>query len=130
MIDREDIRKSLSSKNYIHPVKPNMDELEEWKFIFATVMKCRLWHGSLMKLKQHFSKTQDRFDKFAEYMANFDPEIRNSLPITSPKNPNNRSSVPLSTQPTSPTKNTNTMSPPPIVLEQRPEKIDKYKLDK
>jgi len=33
-----------------------------------------------MKLKQHFSKAQDHFDKFAEYMANFDPAIRTSLP--------------------------------------------------
>jgi hypothetical protein len=65
MVDREDIRKSLSSKNYNHPVKPNSEELEEWKFIFATVMKCRLWYGSLVKLKQYFVKNQDKFDKFA-----------------------------------------------------------------
>lgn len=88
MIDREDIRKSLSSKNYNLPVKPNRDDLEEWKFIFASVMKCRLWYGSLIKLKQHFVKSQDKFDKFAEYMANFDPQIRSSLP--------NRASAPTS----------------------------------
>jgi hypothetical protein len=95
MIDREDIRKSLSSKNYNHPVKPNRDDLEEWKFIFATVMKCRLWYGSLVKLKQHFVKSQDKFDKFAEYMANFDPQIRSSLPQLSPNN-SNRASAPTS----------------------------------
>lgn len=120
MIDREDIRKSLSSKNYSHPVKPNLDDLEEWKFIFATVMKCRLWYGSLVKLKQHFVKSQDKFDKFAEYMANFDPQIRSSLPQLS-----NRASAPISISsptnlnapslppPKSPTRhpNTNTNSP-------------------
>lgn len=36
-------------------------------------MKCRLWYASLVKLKQFFVKSQDKYDKFAEYMANFDP---------------------------------------------------------
>lgn len=113
MIDREDIRKSLSSKNYNHPVKPNREDLEEWKFIFATVMKCRLWYGSLVKLKQYFVKSQDKFDKFAEYMANFDPQIRSSLPqLTS-----NRASAPSTYSspnlppPNSPTRATTTVSP-------------------
>jgi hypothetical protein len=126
MIDREDIRKSLSSKNYNHPVKPNRDDLEEWKFIFATVMKCRLWYGSLVKLKQHFVKSQDKFDKFTEYMANFDPQIRSSLPqlanrASAPINLSSPTSVsaPNLPAPKSPTRQSNTNSPE-----------GKYKMDK
>lgn len=102
MIDREDIRKSLSSKNYNHPVKQDSNELIQWSFIFDTVMKCRLWYGSLLKLKQYFVKNADKFDKFAQYMANFDPQIRSSLPQF-----NNRNS-----QTISPTNSNKALSPP------------------
>jgi len=37
-----------------------------------------------MKLKQHFSKVDDGYDKFAELLANYDPNIRKSLPQLSP----------------------------------------------
>lgn len=122
MIDREDIRKSLSSKNYNHPVKPkSSDEPEEWKFIFTTVMKCREWYGDLVKLKQYFVKNQDKFDKFAEYMANFDPNIRSSLPQFSPSN---RSSSGINSAPiiTSPQKMPNQNS---LIIEPT-----KYKMEK
>lgn len=60
-------------------------------------MKCRLWYASLVKLKQFFVKSQDKYDKFAEYMANFDPQIRSSLPQFTSKSPvgsGNRVSTP------------------------------------
>jgi hypothetical protein len=60
-------------------------------------MKCRLWYASLVKLKQFFVKSQDKYDKFAEYMANFDPQIRSSLPQFTSKSPvgsSNRVSTP------------------------------------
>lgn len=65
MIARQDIRNSVSSKNYLHPIKKDSsNDIEEWKFIFSSIMKCRLWYGSLVKLKQYFVKNQDKFDKF------------------------------------------------------------------
>ena len=66
------------------PTKDNeSEEPEEWVFIFPSVMKCRLWYASLIKLKQHFIKNQDKYEKFQEYMANFDADIRKSLPQSS-----------------------------------------------
>lgn len=91
-------------------------------------MKCRLWYGSLVKLKQHFVKNQDKFDKFTEYMANFDPQIRNSLPQFSPSNANNlnRSSTPLVDSPTKPTSGNNL----PSFIQTNENTSSKYKMEK
>ena len=42
----------------------------------------------------HFKKNNDGFNKFTEYMANFDNELRKSLPRVSPSSKNNRISAP------------------------------------
>jgi len=93
MIDREDIRKSLSSKTYNHPpLKELTTDMEEWKFTFVNFNKCKQWYYYLEYLKAHFEKHQDRYDKFTEYMANFDSQLRQSLPRyshTQPQSPNN-----------------------------------------
>ena len=94
-------------------------------------MKCRLWYGSLVKLKQHFVKNQDKFDKFTEYMANFDPQIRNSLPQFSPSNANtiNRNSTPLIDSPAKPTSNNNGL-PNFIQAIENTSSSSKYKMEK
>jgi hypothetical protein len=63
MIDREDIRQSLSSKNFNPPKKEGSD-LEEWKFSFSNFGKCRQWYFALETLKTHFEKHQDKYDRF------------------------------------------------------------------
>lgn len=74
MIEREDIRKSISDRNYRHTKKITNDQ-EEWKFTYSSVLRCRLWYTALMKLKSYFAK-QD--DKVEEFFNNFDPGRRNS----------------------------------------------------
>ena len=74
MIEREDIRKSISDTNFRHTKKSTNDQ-EEWKFTYSSVLHCRLWYTALLKLKSHFSK-QD--DKINEFFNNFDPGKRNS----------------------------------------------------
>jgi hypothetical protein len=65
MIDREDIRKSLSSKAYDHPpLKEVTKDIEEWKFTFSSFNKCKQWYYALETLKAHFEKHQERYDKF------------------------------------------------------------------
>lgn len=95
-------------------------------------MKCRLWYGSLVKLKQHFVKNQDKFDKFTEYMANFDPQIRNSLPQFSPNNAQNinRNSTPLIDSPTKPTSHNNNNLPSFIQNIENTSSSSKYKMEK
>ena len=53
MIDREDIRKSVSEKKYHHPVKETKD-LQEWKFTFDNFNRCKQWYFYLEKLKAYF----------------------------------------------------------------------------
>ena len=74
MIDREDIRKSITSKNYVHS-KKGSEDLEEWKFTYTTALQCRIWFNALLKLKTHFSKQNN---KIMEFFTNFDPAKRNS----------------------------------------------------
>lgn len=57
-------------------------------------MRCRVWYASLHKLMDYFKKNNDGFNKFTEYMANFDNELRKSLPRVSPSSKNNRISAP------------------------------------
>lgn len=61
MIEREDIRKSISDRNYRH-MKKSTSEQEEWKFTYSEVLKCRLWYTALLKLKAHFSKQDDKIE--------------------------------------------------------------------
>ena len=76
-------------------------------------------------------KNQDKFDKFTEYMANFDPQIRNSLPQFSPSNANtiNRNSTPLVDSPAKPTSNNNGL-PNFIQAIENTSSSSKYKMEK
>ncbi len=88
MIDREDIRKSVSSKTYHPPAKEDSKDREEWRFTFSSFSKCKQWYFALENLKAHFEKHQAKFDSFTEYMANFDTELRQSHPHhSSPSSP-------------------------------------------
>lgn len=60
MIDREDIRKSVDEKNYVHQKKKGSDDLEEWKFTFRTVLLCRTWCIALTNLKTHFGQEKQK----------------------------------------------------------------------
>ena len=80
MIERQDFRNSVSNKKYNHPVKQDAKEIEEWKFTFANFNRCKQWYFYLEKLKVYFEKNHQEFDKFTELMANFDTDLRNSLP--------------------------------------------------
>lgn len=74
MIEREDIRKSISDRNYRH-TKKSTSQQEEWKFTYSSVLQCRLWYTALLKLKTYFSKQDDKIDEFFHH---FDPAKRNS----------------------------------------------------
>ncbi len=87
MIEREDIRKSISDQNFKY-TKKNTQELEEWKFTYAKVLNCRLWYTALLKLKAYFSKQEDKIE---EFFNNFDPVKRNSHMPTMNKDPSSGS---------------------------------------
>jgi len=59
------------------PNKKVNNETDEWKFMFTTVLQCRLWYNALMKLKEYFRKLEINFKDF---VANFDPK-RTSVSI-------------------------------------------------
>lgn len=75
MIEREDIRKSISDQNYRFTKKIGQ-ELQQWKFTYAKVLNCRLWYTALLKLKAYFSKQDDKIQMF---FNGFDPVKRNTL---------------------------------------------------
>lgn len=87
MIEREDIRKSISDQNFKY-TKKNTQQLEEWKFTYAKVLNCRLWYTALLKLKAYFSKQEDKIE---EFFNNFDPVKRNSHMPTMNKDPSSGS---------------------------------------
>lgn len=79
MIDREDIRKSIDSQFYSMPNKKPNTETDEWKFMFTTVLQCRLWYNALMKLKDYFKNLEH---KFSDFVAGFDKK-RTSVSMNS-----------------------------------------------
>lgn len=90
MIDKEVIRQSIAQKSFSQNKKESGEELQEWKFTFSTVIRCRIWYSALIKLKQHFIKQNDHMQDF---LNNFDPEKRNSIISTKTTSPKSSSII-------------------------------------